>query len=96
VSAVLLKFAESFVSSRISADVFCDAYIELWKIEGGLGLLPLDPPDLSECLSTIFCLADMYVPGEEPPEVCELDQNGLEAAVAAALGLLSEKLSPTA
>jgi hypothetical protein len=93
---VLLKFAESFVNSRISAEVFSDAYMELWKIEGSVGMLPLDPPDLSECLSTIFCLADMYVPGEDPLEVGELDEKGLEVEVAAVLRLLSEGALPKA
>lgn len=89
-SFVLHKFAQSFANSRLSAEVFADAYMELWKIEGDAGLLGLDPPGLSECLSTIFCLADMYVSGDEPLEPGELDADGLSVEVTAMLKLLSE------
>jgi hypothetical protein len=75
-SQTLLKFAQSFVRERLSANVFSEAYIELWKIEGDLGLLPNDRPSMSECLSTIFCLADLYYPGDNR-EKYELDANGL-------------------
>lgn len=34
-SVVLLGFAKSFISHRLSAEVFSDAYIELCKIERG-------------------------------------------------------------
>lgn len=94
-SIILLKFAESFVQSRLTPDIFSVSYMELWKIEGDAGLLQLDPPGLSECLSTIFCLADMYAPGDEPLEVGELDGESLIVEVAAMLKLLSDGGLPT-
>jgi hypothetical protein len=76
-SMTLLKFAQSFVRGRLSAEIFSEAYIELWKIDGDLGLLPNDEPVMSECLSTIFCLADLYCPPEYHRMECELDADGL-------------------
>ncbi len=59
-SETLLKFAISFVNGRLTAEKFADAYQEIWKIERDSDLLIKDEDDLSECLSTIFCLADSY------------------------------------
>ena len=94
-SIILLKFAESFVRSRISPDVFSNAYIELWRIERDAGILQFDPRDLSECLSTIFCLADMYCPDTEVLGVGELDGCALEAEVGRVLAMLSAEEIPS-
>ncbi|WP_230675943.1 colicin immunity domain-containing protein, partial [Yersinia pseudotuberculosis] len=32
-SIVILEFAKSFINERVSAQVFANAYIELWRIE---------------------------------------------------------------
>jgi hypothetical protein len=69
--------------------VFSNAYIELWRIEGDAGILQFDPRDLSECLSTIFFLADIYSPDTEALEAGELDGCALEAEVGRVLALLS-------
>jgi hypothetical protein len=94
-SVVLLRFAESFVESRLSPEIFSVAYMELWKIERDGVLTQADPPGLSECLSTIFCLADMYAPGDEPLDVGELNGESLKAEVAAMLKLLNKGGLPT-
>jgi len=59
-SVIIFEFAKSFVAGRLQAAVFADAYIELWKIERDGHMLQDDAEDLSECLSSIFCAADMY------------------------------------
>ncbi|QIB04456.1 colicin immunity protein [Pseudomonas fluorescens] len=80
-SLTILEFARSFVAGRLTAAIFSEAYIELWKIERDRKALQLDEPSLSECLSSIFCAADMYEPGESREDY-ELDDEMLRAEVA--------------
>ncbi|MFB4392840.1 MULTISPECIES: colicin immunity domain-containing protein [unclassified Pseudomonas] len=80
-SFTLLEFARSYVAGRLTAEIFSEAYIELWKIERDRNLLQLDEPLLSECLSSIFCAADMYEPDESREEY-ELDDEMLKSKVA--------------
>ena len=80
-SLTLLKFAKSFLSERLTAEVFSEAYIELWRIERDSDILLRDPPALSECLSSIFCAADMYYPAESREEH-QFDEGRLRAEVA--------------
>ncbi|PQK93076.1 colicin immunity domain-containing protein [Pantoea ananatis] len=62
---LLLDFSKSFVDGRLSADVFSEAYIELWRIErDNKNILNYDVK-ISETLSSIFCLADMYNPDDD-------------------------------
>ncbi|WP_145529792.1 colicin immunity domain-containing protein [Yersinia alsatica] len=65
---LLLDFASSFVAERLSATVFSEAYIELWRIErDNKNTLSYDV-NISNCLSSIFCLADMYNPDKDREE----------------------------
>lgn len=80
-SVVLFEFARSFVVGRLSAAVFSEAYIELWKIERDKGLLVADELVLNECLSSIFCVADMYCGDGELREKYELDEEQLRSEV---------------
>jgi len=83
-SLTLLEFARLYVSGRLKTEVFSEAYIELWKIERDGNVLQLDEPSLSECLSSIFCAADMYEPDESREEY-EFDGETLRAEVASLL-----------
>lgn len=80
-SLTILEFARLYVAGRLTAKVFSEAYIELWKIERDRNVLQLDEPSLSECLSSIFCAADMYEPDESREEY-ELDDEMLKSKVA--------------
>ena len=80
-SCILLEFAKSFASERLSAEIFSDAYIELWKIERDKGLLLRDSSELSECLSSMFCAADMYCANVELREEYELNGEQLRAEI---------------
>ncbi|HCL76570.1 colicin immunity domain-containing protein [Stutzerimonas nitrititolerans] len=80
-SFTILEFAKSFVAGRLTVGVFSEAYIELWKIERDRNVLQFDESLLSECLSSIFCAADMYEP-DEPREEYELDDEMLRSEVA--------------
>ncbi|WP_440778860.1 colicin immunity domain-containing protein [Pseudomonas syringae] len=79
-SLTILEFARSYVAGRLTSEIFSEAYIELWKIERDKNVLQLDDPSLSECLSSIFCAADMYEP-DESREDYELDDEMLRTEV---------------
>lgn len=85
-SAVLFEFAKSFVGGRISAIVFSDAYIELWRIERDSGFLQKDEQRLSECLSSMFCAADMYCANSEVRADYEFDDDQLKSEILTILG----------
>lgn len=88
-SVAIFEFARSFVAGGLPAEVFADAYIELWKIERDRHVLHEDAADLSECLSSIFCAADMYSSDGSRNEY-ELDDERLKFEVA---GLINKLMS---
>jgi hypothetical protein len=79
-STQLLDFARRFALSEFSADEFADSFIERWKEERDSPGAPTDSDELSERLSTIFCLADLYNPGPDRKEY-ELDDLRLRTEV---------------
>lgn len=79
-SITLFEFAKSFVNERLNACVFSNAYIELWRIEGQQGICKLDDSRLSGCLSSIFCVADLYNPDSDREEY-EFDEVQLRSKV---------------
>lgn len=90
-SMVLSKFAESFVNERLTADIFADAYMELWKIERDLGLVAQDTGMLSQVNSTIFLMADLYNP-ESDRDDYEFDEEELRLNVKQELEKLKDPL----
>ncbi|PNK60970.1 colicin immunity domain-containing protein [Psychrobacter sp. FDAARGOS_221] len=92
-SMVLPKFAESFVNERLTADIFADAYIELWNIERDLGLASQDAGILSQVNSTIFLMADLYNP-ESDRDDYEFDEEELRLNVKQELEKLKEEGYP--
>lgn len=79
-SSQLWNLATRFVNSELSADKFSDMFITQWKAERDSGELLHDPDGLSERLSSIFCLADLYNPASDREEY-ELDESKLLEAV---------------
>lgn len=75
-SLLLTKFINSYIDGRVSTQTFVDAYIELWRIERDMGILPQDEPLLSEVLSSVFCIVDLYNP-EVDRENYEFDDDAL-------------------
>ena len=75
-SLTILKFARSLINGRIAPQVFVEAYIELYRIERDNNLLIKDEDSISGCLSTIFCLADLYNPASDRDEY-DLDDRQL-------------------
>ncbi len=79
-SVTVLALARSFSIERLSADEFSSAYMELWRFERDNNILIEDESRLSECLSSIFCLADLYNP-QCCREEYELDEEQLRVKV---------------
>lgn len=79
-SNLILDFARSFTDERLSASAFAKAYIELWRIERDKKSILNYDEKLSECLSTIFCLADLYNPDIDRDDY-ELDDEQLRSKV---------------
>lgn len=67
-SQLLKNYIDSFISKDITADVFADSYMTKWKIERDSNLLVQDDDNLSELLSSVFCIADMYNPDNDREE----------------------------
>lgn len=84
-SSSLFEIATSFVAGKISATSFSNSYIDLWRIERDNGILQKDESRLSECLSSIFCAADMYCADDELREVYEFDEKQLKYEVSTIL-----------
>lgn len=74
---LLLGFVNSFIKGRLSAQVFSEAYIELWRIERDSKNFLNYESHISEFLSSTFCLADMYCPFDDRRDY-ELDDEQLK------------------
>jgi len=86
-SFTLLGFVKSFSAGRLSANSFVESYAELWRIERDGKILQNDDRLLSECLSSIFCVVDLFNPSEDREEY-ELTEEQLQAQIADLLGKL--------
>ena len=75
-SLLLLEFSKSFISGRIDVHTFVNGYMELWRIERDTNILLNDSDRLSEILSSVFCIADLYN-SEFDKEYYELGSNEL-------------------
>lgn len=79
-SKQLLKFVENFLTSESSAEIFADEYMKLWKKERDSGVTLVDKSQLSEILSSVFCMADMFNPDADR-ESYEFDETKLRAEI---------------
>lgn len=82
----LTVIATQFAEGKISAIDFVNDYISQWKQERDNGELLKDPPEVSEALSTVFCLADLYNP-ETDREEYEFDDERLRQKIKSVLHL---------
>lgn len=76
----LLMFVEDFLVTESNAEIFANEFIKRWKKERDSGLALSDNPQLSEVLSSTFCLADMFNPDKDR-ESYELDEHKLRAEI---------------
>jgi hypothetical protein len=79
-SIQLYEFAKRFAAGGVAAEDFADPFMEWWKRERDASTVLGDPDDVSERLSSIFCMADLYNPMADRKEY-ELDADGLRGAV---------------
>jgi hypothetical protein len=79
-SAQLYEFAKSFAAGGMPAEEFADPFMERWKQERDASMNSGDLDDVSERLSSIFCLADLYNPKADRKDY-ELDDEDLRGAV---------------
>ncbi|OWS74096.1 MULTISPECIES: colicin immunity domain-containing protein [Pantoea] len=75
-SQSLKSYIDSFISRDITAGCFVDTYMIKWKTERDNELLAQDDDNLSELLSSVFCIADMYNPDNDREEY-EFNENQL-------------------
>lgn len=61
----LLEFVKTFLGSEFAPEFFVDEFISQWKRERDSKIFLSDAPHLSEALSSIFCLADMFNPSDD-------------------------------
>ncbi|ENU1227267.1 colicin immunity domain-containing protein [Providencia rettgeri] len=88
-SYMLLEFTKSYAEGRVKPETFSEAYIELYRLERDHNLLLKDNDKLSECLSSIFCIADLYNP-ESDKEEYELNDEDLLIQVNVELDKLND------
>ncbi len=74
-SLSLVEFARGFVAGKISVASFSDQFIGRWKVERDNRTHRGDSARVSECLSSIFCVADMFA--ETPEQDYELNKSQL-------------------
>lgn len=84
-SRQLLEYARKFANGEFSAIEFSNGFIEQWRRERNSGMLLQDSPTVSEALSTIFCIADLYNPATDR-EAYEFDEEQLKNEVKNILG----------
>ena len=92
-SAELYEFAKRFAAGGLPAEEFADPFMERWKQERDASTSIGDLDDVSERLSSIFCLADLYNPMADRKDY-ELDEDGLRGAVSRVLYSGSDQVQP--
>ena len=76
----LLMLVEDFLVTESNAEIFANEFMKRWKKERDSGLALSDNPQLSEVLSSTFCLADM-LNSDTDRESYELDEHKLRAEI---------------
>ncbi|MCO4857949.1 colicin immunity domain-containing protein [Herbaspirillum sp. WGmk3] len=75
-SEKLLASAKTYLNNESNSERFVSDFIEQWKRERDSGESRLDSPKVSEVLSSIFCLTDLFNPDDDR-ESYELDEDKL-------------------
>lgn len=83
-SSKLLNYSIKFALGSVSPEIFSAEFFTRWTQERVANILELYPPNVSEALSTIFCLVDLFEP--EPDRApYELDGPALVERVSVTL-----------
>ena len=79
-SRKLLALVEDFLKNKSDPAAFSDTFSMEWKLERDNGTVLVDNARLSETLSSIFCLVDMFNP-EDDRESYEFDESALREEI---------------
>lgn len=88
-SKKLFALVDEFLSKKSDPQAFVDTFMRAWKTERDNGTALDDHPRLSEALSSVFAMADMYNP-EADRASYEFDEARLRREIAA----LRQRLAP--
>jgi Bacterial self-protective colicin-like immunity len=83
-SKILLEITENFLKDKSDPIAFSTAFSEGWKFERDNGTALIDNAHLSETLSSIFCIVDMFNP-EDNRESYEFDESTLRKEITSVL-----------
>ena len=75
-SEALLIYTKNFLNGTSNEENFVDEFMRRWKIERDDGTSQVEDERLSEILSAIFCIADMFNPNSDR-EAYEYDEKKL-------------------
>ncbi|HDR2680372.1 TPA: colicin immunity protein [Enterobacter mori] len=89
-SQALKEYIDSFLDKDMSAGSFADSYMMKWKAERDNNLLGKDEDNLSELLSSVFCVADMYNPDNDREEY-EFDDEQLRKEINKLMDIYTNK-----
>lgn len=84
----LFMVVKNFLNCEIDVIAFVDTFTSEWKCERDIGTTLTDSAQLSEALSTIFCLVDLFNPDDDR-ESYEFDETTLRREVSNVLQRLS-------
>lgn len=90
-SHTLILFAKSFINERLTMLEFSGAYQELWRIERDTGVLKCDENELSELISEIFILVDLFSEHENRKDY-ELDEQSLREKIASVIDSYEKRI----
>lgn len=79
-SEKLLASAKTYLNSGSNSELFVHEFIVQWKRERDSGESRLDSHKVSEVLSSIFCLTDLFNPNDDR-ESYELDEEKLRSEI---------------
>lgn len=89
-SQALKEYIDGFLDKDMSAGSFADSYMMKWKAERDNNLLGKDEDNLSELLSSVFCVADMYNPDNDREEY-EFDDEQLRKEINKLMDIYTNK-----
>jgi Bacterial self-protective colicin-like immunity len=87
-SRKLLSLSEDFLKDKSDLIGFSSTFSREWKVERDNGTVLVDNARLSETLSSIFCLVDMFNP-EDDRENHEFDESALRKEITSVLTRLN-------
>ena len=67
-SIQLFEYVTDFIKNVSPPEPFVEQYITRWRAERDNGTMLTDQPNISEALSSIFCITDLFNPNNDREE----------------------------